>query len=274
MFDLVKELKGYKVHGRDGEMGKIEEFYFDDHHWTVRYLVVATGGWLTGRQVLVSPYAVVDVNSTARTVTVNLTKKQIEHSPSFESDRPISRQFEESYYGYYGYPYYWGGLSIWGFYPYIQRDPKKWRAAARDGAKVDSNLRSTRDVTGHHIQATDGEIGHVGDFILDDATWAIRYLVVDTRNWLPGKKVLVSPEWIDRISWGESKVFLLVSRDMVSTAPKFTSSSLLTRSEETKLFRHYHRRGYWAGDFEDRDLPPGMGRRNFGEADPAAERRI
>ena len=154
------------------------------------------------RQVLISPYALVAVNKEEQHIVINLTKKQIENSPSLNSDKPVSRQFEEAYYGYYGWPMYWDGPNMWGTYPYIVRDPEKWRESIRaEKASWDPHLRSTQDVSGHDIQAEDGEIGHVEDFIIDDETWAIRYLIIDTRNWWPGKKVLVSPQWIERVSW-------------------------------------------------------------------------
>ena len=158
----------------------MKEFYFDDRHWTIRYLVADTGNWLTGRQVLISPYALNSVMNSEHQISVALTKKQIENSPSLDSHKPVSRQFEEDYYGYYGWPTYWSGSSVWGDHPYIERNRNKWGEFTK-GAKVwDRHLRSTREVTGYHLQALDGEIGHLEDFVLDDETWAIRYLIVNT----------------------------------------------------------------------------------------------
>lgn len=102
-----------------------------------------------------------------------------------------------------------------------------------------------QEVTGYPIQAADGEIGHVEDFVLDDETWTIRYLIVDTRNWWPGKKVLVSPRWIERVSWSERKVFVNLPREIIKQSPEFTEDSLITRDYETALHRHYHVEGYW-----------------------------
>ncbi|MCR4332167.1 MAG: PRC-barrel domain-containing protein, partial [Sulfuricaulis sp.] len=127
MLSKAKTLKGYKLVSLDGEIGTVKEFYFDDHHWTIRYLVADTGNWLMDKQVLISPYALVAVNKEEHHITVDLTKKQIEDSPSLSSDKPVSRQFEETYYGYYGWPMYWGGPYMWGAYPYIVRDREKWR---------------------------------------------------------------------------------------------------------------------------------------------------
>jgi uncharacterized protein YrrD len=222
MLNKAKTLKGYKLNSRDGEMGKVKEFYFDDQHWTTRYLVADTGNWLTGRQVLISPYALVAVLADKQLITVDLTKQQIEDSPSLDSDKPVSRQFEEAYYGYYGWPMYWSGPYMWGSYQHLVRDRNQWTVSTQGDKAWDPHLRSTHAVTGHHIQAADGEIGHVDDFIIDDETWAIRYLIIDTRNWWPGKKVLVSPQWIERVSWSESKVFVNLSRETIKQSPEYT----------------------------------------------------
>jgi sporulation protein YlmC with PRC-barrel domain len=245
MLNSAKTLKGYKLHSRDGEIGSVKEFYFDDHHWTVRYLVADTGSWLTGRQVLLSPYALGAVDTAGKDIVVDLTKKQIEESPALEKHKPVSRQFEESYYGYYGMPMYWGGMYGWGAYSFPVRDRTKWKDSAPGKAAWDPNLRSTYAVTGHHIQASDGEIGHVEDFIIDSESWAIRYLVVSTRNSWPGKKILISPRWIDRVSWNETKVFVGLSRDAIKKSPEYNEAALLNREYETNLHRHYNRPGYW-----------------------------
>jgi uncharacterized protein YrrD len=248
MLSKAKTLKGYKLNSLDGEIGKVNEFYFDDRHWTIRYLVADTGNWLTGRQVLISPYALVAVNKEEQHISIDLTKKQIEDSPSLNSDKPVSHQFEQAYYGYYGLPMYWGGPYAWGYYPYIERDREKWKTSTQGKKTWDHHLRSTYSVSGHHIQALDGEIGHVQDFIIDDETWAIRYLIVDTHNWWPGKKVLVSPQWIERVSWGDRKVFVNLDRETIKQSPVYTEESLLTRDYEIGLHRHYNRKGYWVDE--------------------------
>ena len=245
MFSKAGTLTGYKLESLDGTIGKVKEFYFDDRHWTIRYLVADTGTWLARRQVLISPYALVAVNKVEQNIVVNLTKKQIEASPALNSDKPVSHQFEHAYYGHYGWPEYWNGPHIWGSHPFIMRDRDKWKDLARSANGWDRHLRSTYGVNGHHIQALDGEVGHVQDFIIDDETWAIRYLVVDTQNWWPGKKVLISPQWIENVSWGERKVFVNLSRGTIKESPAYADESLLTRDYETALHRHYNRKGYW-----------------------------
>jgi hypothetical protein len=250
-------MKGYKLHSLDGIIGKIKEFYFDDHYWTIRYLVADTGNWLTGRQVLISPYALDAVNKEEQYITINLTKKQLEESPALNSDKPVSQQFEEDYYEYYEWPLYWGGPFMWGSYPsypYLVRERDKWREPGKGENAWDPHLRSSYDVSGYHIQAADGDIGHVEDFIIDDETWAIRYLIIDTQNWWPGKKVLVSPQWIERVSWNESKVFVDLSRETIKQSPEYTEESLITRDYETGLYRHYQREGYWAGNDHRKEL--------------------
>ena len=248
MLSKAKRLEGFKLHSRDGEVGQVKEFYFDDHHWTIRYLVADTGNWLTGRQVLISPYALAAVNKEEQYIAIDLTKKQIEDSPSLDSDKPISRQFEESYNGYYEWPMYWNGPSMWGDYPYIERNRGKSREVNPGGKAWDHHLRSTSVVSGYNIQASDGEIGHVDDFVIDDETWAIRYLVIDTVNWWPGKKVLISPRWIERVSWDQSKVFVNLTRDSIKQTPEYTEESMITRDYEIGLHRHYNRQGYWADE--------------------------
>ena len=245
MLNSAKSLKGYQLECLDGHIGKAREFYFDDRHWTVRYLVADTGNWLASHQVLLSPYALVGVMSDEGRIVVNLTKKQIQESPSLDTDKPVSRQYEEDYNGYYGWPNYWSGTDMWGNYPIIRRDHEQIDFPANNERTWDPHLRSTQDVTGYNILAIDGEIGHVDDFIIDDETWAIRYLVIATRNWLPGKKVLISPEWVKSANWEDLNVSITLSREEIQNSPEFTKDSLLSRDYEIGLHKHYDRPGYW-----------------------------
>jgi hypothetical protein len=245
MLVRVATLAGYTLDSLEGEIGKVSEFYFDDKHWIVRYMVADTGNWLPGRLVLISPYALVDVDKEKRHVAVNLTKEQIENSPSLESHKPVSRQNEEVYNNYYSWPLYWDGPFVWGAYPAFERDRGALTASARSEQGWDAHLRSSGEVKGYHIQGIEGEIGHLEDIIIDDATWSIRYLVIDTRNWWPGKKVLVSTQWVDGVSWNESKVFLGLSLESIRHSPEYSEDALLTRDYEDRLHRHYQRRGYW-----------------------------
>jgi hypothetical protein len=161
---------------------------------------------------------------------------------------PVSRQFEESYYGYYGAPVYWEGNSMWGVSPSITHEREKWRTTEFQEHSWDPNLQSSEDVSGLSIHATNGDIGHVDDFIIDDETWAIRYLVLDTKKWLPGKKVLISPHWIGNISWDDNKVLVELSRDTIKEAPEYNADDMITREFETRLHKYYKRQGYWVDE--------------------------
>lgn len=246
MLTNIKTIKGYKLNGKDESVGSFKEFFFDDKFWTIRYLVVTTGGLFSRKQVLISPYFVSMIDHKAGLINVNLTKDEIENSPSYDSEKPVSHQYEEEYYSYYNAPAYWGGPSMWGTSPSLVRDRDQWHGMRSQERSWNPDLRSSKDVSGHTIQATDDEIGHVDDFIFDDDNWAIRYMIVDTRNWLPGKKVLISPQWIDRISWDDSKVFVSLNRDTIKNAPEYDEDEVLTRDYETRLYHHYNRQGYWA----------------------------
>ena len=193
-----KHLKDFTIRATDGELGTVADLYFDDENWAIRYLVVDTGKWLSGRRVLISPMSVVHTDWKAKRLDVALTTSQVEHSPDIDTHKPVSRQHEAEYLGYYGYPYYWGGPYLWGpaFYPAGWAGsisaPADATAETIQKESADSHLRSTEAVTGYQIEAKDGEIGHVDGFVVDDTAWAIRYVEVATRNWWPGKKVLVS----------------------------------------------------------------------------------
>jgi uncharacterized protein YrrD len=247
----ANELKGYAIEAVDGEIGAVEEFYFDDDNWTIRYLVAETGTWIPGRKVLVSPISVDGVDRSEEKVRLKLTREQVEKSPDIDAHMPVSRVQEVAFFRYYGYPYYWAGPYAWGPAAFPEGlaipaepapEPEEQQAEA---AEEDFHLRSTREVTGYYIEGTDGEIGHVADFVVDDESWAIRYLVIDTRNWLPGKKVVVAPGWIHRISWRDSKVYVNLSREAIKQSPEYDPSKPLTRDYEAKLYTHYDRPRYW-----------------------------
>jgi uncharacterized protein YrrD len=248
MLIKAKTLKGYNLNGIDGEIGKVKEMYFDDKFWTIRYLVVTTGNWFTGKDVLISPYFIQSVDRDAELVHVDLTKQQIADSPSAESDKPVSRQYERTHINYYGTPVYWGGVSTWGMYPTAIRDRSLWNDEIDEANSWDPNLRSSKEVSGYNFQAVDGEIGYVHDFIINDDTWTIHYLVLDTSKWLPGEKILISTEWIERISWDNAKVYLDLSRETIKNVPEYDEDQVLSRDYETRLHQHYNRKGYWIGD--------------------------
>jgi len=244
--------KGLAIRATDGDLGTVDELYFDDETWAIRYLTVDTAGWLGGRQVLISPISVVQTDWQARRLDVALTKKQVENSPDIATHQPVSRQHEAAYLSYYGYPDYWGGPYLWG--PALQPSQlaavctaptEEARAERIRQESMASHLRSTEAVTGYHIGAADGEIGHVDGFVVDDEAWAIRYIEVATRNWWPGKRVLVSPAWIERVSWTDSEVYVGLSREAIQNGPEYVESMPITREYENRLYFHYGRPPYW-----------------------------
>jgi len=244
MLYKAKSLKGYGLDSLDGTIGSVDGFYFDDKHWTVRYLVAETPGWLTGREVLLSPHSLTSVDEGRHRIVVELTKAEIEAAPSSEAHLPVSRQFEANYCGYYGWPQYWGGPYMWGPTPFLVRDRRKETAKPED-KKQESHLRSTAAVSGYTIEAKDGEIGHIDDFIIDDRTWAIRYLVAATHNWWPGKKVLLATRWIESVNWADSKVRVKVTREAIRNAPEYSEDGPLAYEYEVSLHRFHKVPGYW-----------------------------
>jgi len=222
MLRSVKQLYGDKLGASDGEIGHVKDFYFDDHDWAVRYLVADTGSWLPGRQVLISPYSLGRLDQAEKVLRVNLTRSQIENSPSIESHKPVSRQYEEEYYRYYGWPYYWQGDALWGMsgFPILELPgkPLPSEQATVSGAHpepTEAHLLSAQAVNGYHIKASDGMIGHVCDFMMDAQSWAIRLLVIKTGHRLSGKEVQISTSRVDRISYDESTVFVSLTREAV-----------------------------------------------------------
>jgi len=242
----VSKLKGYSIGAKDGDIGAVDDVLFDDKLWTVRYLVADTAKWLPGRKVVISPIALGHIEPGEERLPVSLTKKQVENSPDVDS-RHFSRQHERSYYDYYGWPYYWVGGDIWGgaTSPASLAAEKRMEMAVAEQESDDSaHLRSAKEVMGYYIEANDSDIGHVEDFVVDDDTWEIRYMVVDTKNWWPGKKVLVAPEWIERVSWADSRVYVDLSREAIQSGPEFEPDHL-DRNYEERLYKHYDRPGYW-----------------------------
>ncbi len=227
MLQSIKLLHGNNLGAADGHIGHVKDFYFNDHTWAVRYVVADTGNWLPGRQVLLSPHAINCIYAEGKALNVNLTRKQIEDSPAVETHKPVSRQYEEEYHRYYGWPYYWEGDGLWGGmrgFPVLELPPKGSSdgpaAADLKRQSADANLRSTQAVSGYHLQATDGIIGHVCDFLMDDKTWAINQLVVKTGHRFTGKEVQVPMNQVERISYKESTVFVTINRAAVEKSPE------------------------------------------------------
>jgi len=224
----INSLIGYTMEATDGDIGKVVEFYFDDKTWTVRYLILESGNWLTGRKLLIAPEALVQASWKSGTFPVNLTKEQIRNSPDIDTDKPVSRQQEIDLYGYYPWQSYWGSGfypgGVWGTTDSDSSFTGMDRSPAND---ADPHLRSTRQVTGYHIHAVDGEIGHVKDFLIDDQTWELGSLVVDTHNWFGGKKVLVEVRHIKRVEWSDGKVYVDVTVESIKNSAAIDESKFV-----------------------------------------------
>ena len=228
MLQSIKQLYGNKLGASDGDIGQVKDFYFNDLTWAVRYVVADTGNWLPGRQVLLSPHAFGSIYPAGNAMLVNLTRKQIEGSPAIETHKPVSRQYEEDYYRYYGWPYYWEGDGLWGGmrgFPILELPPKfaSVEPPAATGPKperADAHLRSTQAVNGYHLQAGEDIVGHVCDFLMDDKSWAINQLVVKIGHRFTGKEVQIPMSQVERISYKESTVFVKLTKDAIEKSPE------------------------------------------------------
>ena len=215
MLRSIKQLYGDKLGAVDGDIGQVRDFYFDDQKWTIRFLVADTGSWLPGRQVLLSPYSLGRLDQAERVLRVNLTRKQIEDSPSIASHKPVSRQYEEEYYRYYGWPGYWQGDGLWGMSGFPNLVPQgpllasgPTTATGPQLKLTEARLRSAQAVAGYHVRTGDDMLGHVSDFMMDAESWEIGQLVIKTGHRFSGNDVLIPTKRVDRISYEESTVFV------------------------------------------------------------------
>lgn len=238
----IKSLIGFTMGATDGEIGKVKEFYFDDETWTIRYLIVETGGWLFGRKVLISPIALLAPNWENEIFPINLTKEQIKNSPDIDTEKPVSHQQELEMYAHYPWGTYWRSDYLGSIPPPISMydvilDEQKNNTNKK--VQGDPHLRSTEKVTDYIINADYGDIGRVEDFLIDDSSWKIDFIVVDTGNLLPGKKVLISPSWIKDINWDNSEVTVNATVDSVKDSPEYDPSKPLTDEYAASLQKHY-----------------------------------
>jgi len=268
MLRSVKNLEGFAICATDGTIGHVKDFYFDDKAWVVRYLVVETGSWLSSRKVLISPLSMGKPDWAQKVVPVSISKEQVKNSPDIDTDKPVSRQHEMQYLDYYRLPYYWGGTGLWAgaAYPgamltgigcdvtgaeYLADQAKHARAGADEERRADRSdpyLRSSNALLSYHIEATDGGMGHVKGLLVDEETWAIRYMVVETGNWWLGHQVLIAPQWIREVRWSDEAVTVSLTREAVKEAPAYDSLLPPDRDHETNLYRHHGRVGYWADE--------------------------
>lgn len=246
MMTELSELQKYHLECRDGTIGKIKDVFFDDELWVVRYVVADTGGWLTGRRVLLSPAALIPEGAAQGKLPVNLTKTQIESSPGIEADLPVSEQYQRDLHEYYGWQPYWGvapypmaGMLL----PPVAATPggpaAPVPAGAGDAPRGDPHLHSAAHVRGYDIDARDGTIGHITDFIVQLDDWTIGAVLIDTRNWLPGRTVVVPSKAIDGVRWGSRKVSVHIDRESVKAAPEYDPTIPMTPEFEQRLAEHF-----------------------------------
>ncbi|ACK46144.1 conserved hypothetical protein [Shewanella baltica OS223] len=258
MLHTLDDLKNLAIHASDGDIGQTKDFYFDDKHWVIRYLVVETGSWLFSKKILLSPISIKELDQEDKTLSVSISREQVKNSPDIDTEKPVSRQYEVDYMGYYGYPDYWGSTGIWGSEPSPNMmasgyysvaptpdnldNPDKFAdvdaALSRDN---DHHLRSSHAVTGYHLDAIDCELGHLQGMLIDIDTWAIRYLIINTSNWWSGHLVLIAPKWIKEVSWPTSKIYVDMTQQQVKDAPTFDPSEPFNLEHEQSLQSHYGR---------------------------------
>jgi hypothetical protein len=245
MLRNLKEMEHLTVAATDGIVGRVRDFYFDDDSWVIRYLVVETREKLPRRRVLISPIAAGQPDWMENVLPVSITKKQVQASPDIDTDKPVSRQQEMGYLGYYGYGAYWGGGGLWGGGIY----PDLLQGGLLDKGPVtqhrnDPHLRSANEIRKYYVHARDGDLGHVDGFLVDEKSWAIRYLIINTSNWWVGHQVIIAPEWIDKVDWAESTVYVDLTQAAIKSSPRFDSTLPLENEREAVMRIHYGRAAY------------------------------
>jgi hypothetical protein len=238
-------IKGYAVAARDCQVGVISDLLIDDATWVVRWFVIDTGSWLSSRKVLLPPSALGHLNADTKEFSVRLTKQEVKDSPDVDTDKPVSRQMEGSVYDYFGWSPYWGTGFYMGGYGFMpppiaeSASPGCWERDDGQASGDDPHLRSAMAVTGYGVHARDGEIGHVEDFLVSDGDWSVRYLIVDTKNWWPGKHVLISPILTIKIDWMDRLISLDTSRESIKNAPAYEPKTMVDRAYERNYHGHY-----------------------------------
>jgi hypothetical protein len=247
MLFVISSLIAFQVDATDGRMGTVSDFLFDDTDWQVRWLVVDTGDWLPGRKVLIHPASIAMKNFRHQIVGLTLTKAQIEASPEIGQDEPLSQQFQLDLHRYYGIDPLLGGAGLSSGEAMVYPSPPP--AAGPETIRLippaqDPHLQSVDEVTGYHIHAEDGEIGHIQGFEVDEADWRIRYLIADTSNWWPGKHVLIAPEAARGIDCAARIVTVSLSRAQVKASPKWDPLAVIEKDYQQRLHDHYGWPGY------------------------------
>ncbi len=228
MLFKASKFKGYGIEATDGDIGEVRGFYFDENNWDVYYMIIDAGSWYSSNTVILSTQAIDRVDSDNEKVFVNVTRDRIKNSPQADEDEPLSPGYENRMTEYYGWS-------------------DRFAHQSTEAPQRGRHYLNTHDVMGHYVEASDGSIGHIEDFIIDDADWSIRYMVVDTKNWWPGKKVLISPQWVSSFDWNNEKVFVDMTKDKIKSSPEYDPDNF-DRNYEDRLYTHYGRQGYWHKD--------------------------
>lgn len=247
---LIKEndLINLSLEAKDGKIGHIKDLLFDDQHWTARFLVVNTGSWLVNRKVVISPIAIKETfNPESKHIPVDLTKEQIEAAPALGDTQPVSRQNEIDYLKHYGWPSYWIGGASWGIttFPNSLYNMVGEEVESDESGK-DKHLRSADEIKGYHILTSDGKVGHVKNFLINTKTWRLRYMVIETGNWLVGKKILLSTNWVQDINWKEKTIKVDVTKAQIEKSPEYDQNSLISEVYEKQLFEFYGKLIDWS----------------------------
>ena len=225
MLRRLRNLEGWTVYGSDRQdIGTVDDFYLDDEHWTVRYLVANIGRWGALQETLISPQTIDRINPDKSRIVVGLTQGQIEHLPSADTRRPISRRYDREYSSQFGYPTFWPstGPSSTTTSPTLAQRAAVLAARVAPADEEEAHLRSVHEITGYHIHALDGESGSLEDFFADEA-WVIRYFSVHTGHWPAGRTVILSPDRIRGIEWEHQLVHVDLLRDDIKRSPRYRS---------------------------------------------------
>jgi uncharacterized protein YrrD len=241
-------INGFVIAESDGELGNVKDVLIDDKAWVARWLIVDTGKWLPGRKVLLPPSVLGKPDRENRLFPVKLTKQQVKDSPDVDTDLPVSRQSEAHLYDHYDWEPYWdGSFSPSSLIMAVPTDvtvnpPFSDPRDQHEGPHLgwgNPHLRSIHAITGYGIHATDGEIGAVEDILIDDAGWTVRYLTVDTGNWWPGERVLISPRSVKKIDWVEKLIYLNVDRETVKKSPPYDPAITVDGAYDEKYLAYY-----------------------------------
>ncbi len=251
MMRNLKELLDYTARSTDGEIGTVYDFYFDENAWMVRYLVVKGGDWVDNRLLLFAPQALGQPDTQEKIYPVSLSSEVIQNSPIIRTDQPVEREDEVRLREYYAWPLDWnpedpGGLGPGSVaaYPLVElAEQMNQNAPATPPQGV--IMRSVRHTIGFSIQARDGSVGEVDDFIIEDETWRILYLVASAGSWLHSRKVLVSPTWVEQVDWDKQTLNVDLKQETIKNSPEYDPSVPLERSYESRLYKYYGRDVYW-----------------------------